>query len=576
MEQMSFLKPSIKNIKKSIKGIDDSYNNFWDILAELIQNSVDAINKKEDKIGHISLEINSVEKFIKIVDDGIGIDNSKIPELLSPFSTDKENDYDTIGEKGVGLKFVIFQSNDFKMKTSTIDSNEISIVQIKNAKTWKNSDSLDDLYLNLEIDRKEFQGTEILVKDIDNDSLFDLNFNSLKFIIRTRTAIGNVLAIFEDNKNIEITLTYIDRSGHKYSENLPYRYWLPTENIRKNEKCDLDDFKNWLLETDRTDFEKRNKLKNKIIIMQGELQHKDYRHIKYWSCFVPKRKIWNDISIMDGLLTEDDIANEDRMQDKIFSIHQAGIFTSVKGMPTGIIIDHPNTGYAGYWSNLFIIFEDRLLKFDIGRKSINGSVKSIYKEKAKEIFSNYLQYVTKYVSGEPEVQNNPIWDRDNIKADIDSMPKLHNPIVKFRNVPSEQEASVAAIFYELIGAGLIKDIEPVISGYRNKYDLYAYWKNHFIVIEFKSHLRNIVRDFDDYVKYSNEIDYIVCWDVNDDDLAALYSATLNLVDINDSLIFNDQEEYLQEATHKIVVAPSAKAIYVIDLKVLIKRFQNKK
>ena len=574
MEKIPFLQPTIYTIRKSIKGIDDSYNNFWDILAELIQNSVDAINKKFDKKGKIDIEINSMNKSIKIYDDGVGIEKEKIPVLLSPFSTDKENDLGSIGEKGVGLKFVIFQSNDFKMKTSALNSKEISEVTIPGAKLWKEGDSSENFCLNLETYLGDFQGTEIIIKGVENDKLFDLNFNSLKFVIRTKTAVGNILSIFEENNNIRVYLKYTDKSGKTNFEELPYKYWLPTENIKKSDKCDLDDFKTWLSECDRSDSEKRNKLKNKIIVKQGEISHNDYRNIKYWACFVPKRKIWNDISIMDGLLTEDIIEDEEIMQDKIFSIHQPGIYTSVKGMPTGISIEHPNTGYAGYWANLFIIFEDRLLKFDIGRKSINGSIKTIYKERAKFIFSEYLGYVTKYVSGEPEIQTNPIWDRDNVKQEIDSMPRLKNPIIKFKNIPSEQEASVAAIFYELIGANLIKDIEPVISGYRNKYDLYAYWKNHFIVIEFKSHLRNIIRDFDDYVKYSNEIDYIVCWDVNDEDLSALHSVSLILEEINNSSLFSYHEEYLPETTHKIIVASSSKPIYIIDLKVLMKRLQD--
>ena len=44
-EKIPFLMPNNFIIRKSIKGIEDSYNNFWDIIAELVQNSVDAINK---------------------------------------------------------------------------------------------------------------------------------------------------------------------------------------------------------------------------------------------------------------------------------------------------------------------------------------------------------------------------------------------------------------------------------------------------------------------------------------------------------------------------------------------------
>ncbi len=576
MEKIDFLKPTINSIRKSIRGIDDSYNNFWDILAELVQNSVDAINKKETKKGKIEIELDCQQKQIIVRDSGIGINSERLPYLLSPFSTDKENDYETIGEKGVGLKFVIFQSNEFSMKTSEQFSGETSYVNIQGARAWKDGDSSEPFYLNREIKKEDFQGTEIIVKGIENDLLFNLNFNELEFILRTKTAVGNILSIFENNNLISVSLKMLDINGKKNSKEIEYKYWLPIENIKKNDKYDLDDFKTWLSETDRTDSEKRNKLKNKIIYKQGTIMHQGYREIKYWSCFVPKRKIWNDISIQDGLLTEDMIDDEEIMQQKVFSTHQSGIFTSVKGMPTGIVIDHPNTGYAGYWANIFIIFEDKNLKFDIGRKSINGSTKTIYKEHSKEIFTDYLKYITKYLTGEPEVMSNPVWDRDDIKNEIDNMPHLSSNIIKFKNNPAEQEASVAAIFYELIGANKISDLLPVISGYRNKYDLYAYWRNHFVIIEFKSHLRNIIRDFDDYVKYSNEIDYIVCWDVNDMDLTALHDVGLTLEEIEPSNLFKQKENYIPMSTHRLVISSTAKPIYIIDLKIVLKKLTDEK
>ena len=92
MESLNFLQPSINNIRKSIRGIDDSYNNFWDILAELLQNSVDAINAKEEKKGSIYIEIDSIKKSILVRDDGIGIKRDEIPRLLRLFSTNKEDD----------------------------------------------------------------------------------------------------------------------------------------------------------------------------------------------------------------------------------------------------------------------------------------------------------------------------------------------------------------------------------------------------------------------------------------------------------------------------------------------------
>lgn len=157
---------------------------------------------------------------------------------------------------------------------------------------------------------------------------------------------------------------------------------------------------------------------------KGEFKHNSVRTIKYWSCFVPQRTLWKKISCKDGLLNESEMDNEDVLQDKFFTTHQSGIYTSVKGMPTGIVIVQPLTGKTGYWPNLFIIFEDDMLKFDIGRKSINGNIKNIYKKYAKEIFSDYTKYISKYIAGEPDIDNNPIWIRDEIKRNIEDIPSL--------------------------------------------------------------------------------------------------------------------------------------------------------
>ncbi|WP_202965018.1 ATP-binding protein [Flavobacterium sp. ASV13] len=71
--------------------------------------------KKKPEKGIIKIDINSLSKSIKIEDNGSGIDPEMLPILLAPFSTNKENDEDSIGEKGVGLTFVLFSCNDFKI-----------------------------------------------------------------------------------------------------------------------------------------------------------------------------------------------------------------------------------------------------------------------------------------------------------------------------------------------------------------------------------------------------------------------------------------------------------------------------
>ena len=90
MTQFSFLEFPLSSIRRSIKDIDDSYRNPWDIYAELSQNAVDAIRKMQetsDEEGKIKIIINSQEKSIIFEDNGCGIAQDDLPQMLKLFSS---------------------------------------------------------------------------------------------------------------------------------------------------------------------------------------------------------------------------------------------------------------------------------------------------------------------------------------------------------------------------------------------------------------------------------------------------------------------------------------------------------
>lgn len=570
-QSIDFLKPTINSIRKSIKGIEDSYNNYWDILAELVQNSTDAITKRNINYGKIEIVINDVNDSIKITDNGCGMKKNDIPTLLLPFSTNKENDFETVGEKGVGLKFVLFQSEKFQLKTRAMDESFGTISLVENASSWKKKTNEETLPLKIaQIDDVEI-GTEIIVEGINNDEIFTMGITSLAFLLRTKTAIGNVDNLFNNSKNIQVTLEVIDPSGVSKKIDVPYKYWIPIECLRNNEKINLDDYQTWLSQADRDNIQKSNKLKDKVVYKSGSFMHNDVREIKYWLCYVPKRKFWNDLSLRDMLINENELNDDDLYINKHMCIHQPILTAAVKGMPTGIVINNPKAGKDGYWQNLFVIFEDKQLKFDIGRKAINSSIVSMYQKYLKLMFNSVTNLVSKYVSGDIDDTPNYQWDRDEIANSIRSLPQLDDQNVNFMKLPSEQEASVCAIFYELIGSKNIKSFKPMLSGYKSKYDLYAEFNNHFVTIEFKTHLRNIIKDFDDFVKLFNEMDYIVCWDLNDEDISALNDVDITVSTLNNNPINNSVFAF--ESTHKLLL-PNVKPIYVIDLKEFLRRLKS--
>jgi hypothetical protein len=566
-ELFDFLKPGLREIRKSINDIEDSYNNDWDILAELCQNSVDAIRKKKPSKGIIILEVDSINRSITIQDNGIGIDPDKLPVLLAPFSTDKENDETSIGEKGVGLTFVLFSSNDFKITSGTSNGSKSAL--INDAFNWKNSTSNNSLQLTLEDPETKIEGTRVELKKIKDCPIFKLSFEQLQFVLRTKTALGNSNHLWDDSElQIDITLKHKNLDGHENNCVLNNNYWMVFESLDDNSKINLDDFIEFANNANRTDQDKRRKLKDKVIYKKGEFNHSG-RTIKYITCFVPKRKVWDDLSIDFNLCSRENLDDGDWVDELGYAKFSSGIYTSVKGMPTGISIEHPTTGYAGYWSNIFILFEDKHLKFDIGRKSIHGMISRIYKHYSKEIFNEYLKYITKYVSG--EVTNNSEWDKEEIFAEIDQLIDVNNSQTKFIKSPRDQEASVSGIFYELIGNGVIKDIKPLVSGYRNKYDLYAKWGNKKLVIEMKSRLKNILRDFNDEQKLFDEIDVIVCWDVNEEDKQVMSDKGINLEVITTSALSSSISKQIPNSTHELILSGFTKPIYVMDLKIILEK-----
>ena len=562
----SFLQQGVNHTRQSVLDIDDSYNNEWDILAELIQNSVDAIRESGRKDGAIALKVDCQNKSIGIKDNGIGIESGSILPLLALFGTNKKNKELSVGEKGVGLKFAMFSCNSFSLKTAT--KNGATQVTVKDAFTWKRASNNEDLPITKDDINNDFEGTEILLDDVQESSIFDLTEHQLVYILRTRTAIGNVNTLFSTNDiNIQVTLNYTTPAGGFMVESIPFNYLLPIENVSNSDKIDIEEYYKYIEGGNRDDHQKRLKLKNKIVYLTKKIPVKN-RDVYAFACIVPGRATWATLNTSFKLATDEQLHDETFLQNFSYSTFQPGIFTSVKGMPTGIRIEPPITGSAGTWGSIFMLFEDRKLTFDIGRKSIHGKTQKVYQEYARDIFNEVRNNVLKYVSGDISPETNQ-WDRDEIFAEIDSLIDLKNGNTKFVKTPRDQEASIASLFFEAIGNGRITAIQPLTAGYKNKYDLYALWGKKKVVIEFKSQLHKIIKDVSDQVKLFNEVDCVVCWDVSETDEQKFKDVSISLEQVQKPSLLNKTNDSFPYSTHILRYSNFAKPIYVIDMKALL-------
>jgi molecular chaperone HtpG len=139
---------TIDQVEREVTNIQKSYSHYWDILAELCQNSVDAVRDWEEECSasrnhKIELSIDRQSKTVEISDTGIGIDPNRMPELLAPMASAKDTNQDTIGEKGVGLTFWLFCSNTFNLETKSTEGTYST--QIKGARTWYEKNERDNI-----------------------------------------------------------------------------------------------------------------------------------------------------------------------------------------------------------------------------------------------------------------------------------------------------------------------------------------------------------------------------------------------------------------------------------------------
>jgi sensor histidine kinase regulating citrate/malate metabolism len=124
-----------------IEGVLESYENPWDLLAELAQNSMDAIRAGDTPKGDLAVHIDQKKRTIEWSDNGCGIDPADVEKLFVMYGTNKRGNPEMIGEKGVGIKFVIFSSSKFELTSHHANGSfELSVT---GAADWLNSSDGD-------------------------------------------------------------------------------------------------------------------------------------------------------------------------------------------------------------------------------------------------------------------------------------------------------------------------------------------------------------------------------------------------------------------------------------------------
>ena len=115
-----------ESYRDEARNILDSYAHPWDILAELAQNAVDAIDVRTAESGStsggaIEIEVNGESRTIRFKDNGIGIGVDDLRRVLKPHFSRKRGKI-LRGEKGVGLTYIALTGNKFEIVSKSAGS----------------------------------------------------------------------------------------------------------------------------------------------------------------------------------------------------------------------------------------------------------------------------------------------------------------------------------------------------------------------------------------------------------------------------------------------------------------------
>lgn len=575
-------------IRKEICGIRDSYHHYWDLLAELLQNSRDAITRKK-RLGDqgpffISVEIDPASNSIRVIDNGTGISSDVMSEILAPGGGDKGTigAASEVGEKGVGLTYAVFSCNKFEISSRVVGGSQVS-GSVINAQRWLNNEGVERPVFELQesvpeqpsivtIEGRQYpydSFTEIAAGAVmppDSDvNIFQVSPAYLRLLLRTRTAIGVTTKLFEDDVENEFDV-YLSLHGPQgtVTEKIEAIHVIPHALVPPSAAVTLLSARDAFVS--RADPVSRRRFLQGKTVWSRSIEQVGGWTIKVYGAMFPD----NDaLDLLSETVMGVPVTPEERVDGS--ALLQPGIFVGTKGMPTGLKIP-PKQGsgrYPAYYKRCFFLVESEDLKFDLGRKSLHYRHVGRLQTAVAQMFSRFeeiAQYQgdARVEAGQPQLS--PAERRAAAQeqwAEARALPDLNEPSIRYEKHPNAQEAAVAAIFHELIGAGQLSSYRTLRTGYGERYDAHIRYvtgnRALEIVVEFKFTLDSLIRDLVEKRKHFADIDLLVAWDA---DVAKLASAGFQL----DA----DPAPPYQGVTHRLSVPlPGIDPIPVILLRTLL-------
>lgn len=608
---------SKKARKKLIKKTYETYPKDWIIIHEALQNAIDAVRKNQKKDKTVEIEINPDENSVTIFDNGVGF-----PFDLSLLGFGESNKGKTdLGEIGVGIKVVIVSSKEFSIQAiykdndgkfkkwsckildgykiltcekedleihynspeATVEQNTYTQVRYKLYEEISIVEWLEEIY-------KEYIESGLISAKLAED--LDEKFRiALQHYFRTRGYAADVRNLILGSGDVKIHLKILPIKTTSCTKNLKEILSKNVEINFENKYWDIEE----IVEKTRRGFTKPRILTHTFPESGGNIGNYTQNHI-----YVQKFTNWNSIrklisnpnmreppnlNYFSGIVKKYVnaiylvVGSREILRDYLVTFPRMHIISSC-GIPSTHEIHSPSgVGFLGYLNNIIFIVDIKE-RLTYGKQTIrNTRVVGFINELFKEAFRTTLRTTVQSIVGVRErIEETPsplvIPEREVV-----SREDIQPPILKIKKVPKE-EIEVIAIFSEMIGRGILKEYEIWALSTRSQYDgkilihlpslppSTPQSDRDLNTIEFKVNLSSLIEDFDNGDKYLEEINLIVIWEDDFNEVFRERHPYYEIIPVKDTELEELNLSYIEKCIHD---RRTARKVPILELKQILNK-----
>lgn len=561
--------------KREIKNILKSYVSNYDPLSELIQNAMDAAEKRANLDASISPKVkvivNLTENSIEVIDNGCGFEEAEFRAFLAPSISFKSGG-ETRGNKGVGVTYIAYGFNDLTIRTK----NEFFSYQgvMRRGREWI-EDNAGTVSRPLIAPVKTISNA---FDELDQGTSFKIVFSGYHvrpsnlrwyqaktaeqwlYMLLIKTPLGSIKLPECSASQINFDLEVVDKNGKVSSlEGQSAKYKFPHLEIKASQQLRkiigvqskaisagkdpskaIDKFRKSNGIYDVYSCEEALKLAR---LSDEEIKLAKHHNVTAYGYFVYSTEIW-------------DLLNDKKAKlRKGLRIIKGGLQIASNGMSQGELITIPLTKSIGHQNQSHVIVHFEGAEPDLGRKGFQPELKELAEKIAVGIvrqLSARREDILKSDSGaqvdiDKELKVHE-WLKHQEKHEAEHPLILKNegfflPTKKISVMCVPQtEQDVIVLFNQLVAGGVIRGMKLLVTSQSSQYDgvfrfsaddpLIDYVfdeKNNPLgvfeeqltktyttqpkVLEYKFCLDGLIREFEGGDKHENDVDLAIFWEM---------------------------------------------------------------